>query len=217
MKIKLPEMQQIQNEQMGINIEANNRTFIAGQTGSGKTVLELLLLHNLVQKHVPVIIHDIKSELRTGLPVVQTPDMLEQNLQKWKAIHYKPADIDVEDFDKVCEIIYNYGNIMLIVDEISYYCDKNNILHFHKELLVRGRSRGVGMIQLSQRSREIHNTTISESQHLFCFQLILKSDIDKLRAFIPQKYVESIYTLPRFHFYHADTQNNVQFCKPISI
>lgn len=202
---------------MGINIEANNRTFIAGQTGSGKTILELLLLHNLIQKRVSVVIVDIKFELKTGLPVVQTPDMLEQSLSKWKAICYRPTDIGIEDFDKVCEIVYNRGNMVLVIDELSYYCDKNNIAKWHKELLVRGRSRGVGMIQLSQRSREIHNTTISESQHLFCFQLILKSDIDKLRAFIPQKYVESIYTLPRFHFYHADTQNNVQFCKPIPV
>jgi len=200
---------------MSINIESNNRVFIAGQTGSGKTVLELLLLHNLVQKRIPVIIHDIKNELKTGLPVVQNPGMLEQGMQKWQAIHYQPTDIGIEDFDKVCEIIYTHGGVVLIVDEVSYYCDKSNILHFHKELLIRGRSRGIGMIQLSQRSREIHNTLISESQHLFCFQLILKSDIDKLRAFIPQKHVDKIYTLPRYHFYHSDNQGNTQFYKPI--
>ena len=202
---------------MNINIKTNDRVFIAGQTGTGKTILELSLLRTLIKNNVVVIIHDIKCELQTGLPVVQNYALLEHGLDKYKAIHYKPSDIGVEDFDKVCEIVYNRGNVTLIVDEVSYYTDQNNLLHFHKELLIRGRSRGIGMIQLSQRSRLIHNTLVSESQHLFCFQLILKSDIDKLRAFIPQEYVDKIYTLPEHHYYYSNNHRDIQFCKPISL
>lgn len=200
-----------------VHVNTNDRVFIAGQTGSGKTVLEMSLLRRLIRGGISVVIHDIKGQLSTGLPVVQDPILLKQSLERWKAVHYKPANLNPDDFDLLCKIIYNRGNCVLIVDEVSYYSGSNFILPNHKELLIRGRSRGIGMIQLSQRSREIHSTLISESQHLFCFQLMLKTDVDKLIAFIPQQFVNKIYTLPRFHYFYSNVGQTHIFCKPVSI
>jgi len=194
---------------MSISIRTNDRVCIFGRTGSGKTVLELFLLSKLKTN---VIVYDIKKALKLPYQKATTPEELQALVG---SIHYMPASLEEDDFNDVCEYTYERGNITVIHDECSYSSESFKISRWYKECLVRGRERGVGMINVSQRPMGIHNAIISESNHFFVFQLILDSDVEKLRSVIPREYVERVYTLPEFHYLYADTFRNIKMCAPI--
>ena len=197
-----------------VRIRTNDRVCIFGRTGSGKTVLSLYLLQKCVSSGARVIIHDIKHELQLPYQIARSPAELESLVGN---VHYVPDSLEDEDFNSVCHFVYSQGNIMLWVDEIGYYTDSWKILRWHKELLVRGRTRGVGVVHLSQRPRGIHNVIVSECNHFFVFQLLLTSDIDKLRPVLPQQYCESIPELPRYHYIYSDIHRNVYMCRPVTL
>lgn len=200
-----------------MQIKVNDRVCILGKTGSGKSVLEKSLLRKLeAHLNVKLVVHDVKQDLLLpGYVLARTPDELTQALTRSRLIHYQPTSLSEEDFDEVCSIVYWHGNIVLIVDELSYYTTAQNIVPFHKEILVRGRTRGVGIIHLSQRPVNIFNAVISEAEHLFVFQLLLRGDIEKIKPVLSKEFIDRVPTLPKYHYIYADTNRNVVLCKPV--
>ena len=202
---------------MNINIRTDDRTVILGKTGSGKTVLEMHLLDQIERNtQLPILIHDIKSDL--VLPkyiIARNPNELDIALDKYRLIHYIPTDLEVDDFNEVCHLVYLKGNVLFVIDEVSYYTTALGIEKWHRELIVRGRTRGIGIIHLSQRPRFIYNAIISETNHLFSFQLLLDSDIDKIRPIISKEFCDRVPILDKYWFIYADCNRKVQICKPL--
>ena len=211
-----------------IPIKSNARVFVCGKTDSGKTTLVKNVLWNKFPRR---IFHDVKlenSELLINSPgtvLARNPTELLNFMSKGggldntsRSILYQPylAD-DKEDFNKVCEIIYKFGNFMLVVDEASYYTTGFEIQPFHKEIMMRGRSRGVGIINCSQRPKGCHNLLISEADHFFIFKLTLDDDLKKLKAVIPKKYHKPMETMEMRYFIYSDVSNNNFIHKPIQI
>ena len=124
-------------------------------------------------------------------------------------------DDNLADFNRVCEIIYKNGNCTLFVDEANYFADANSIEQYHRELLTRGRSRGCGVVNLSQRPVGVHNLCISEAQHLFIFNLNLDRDILKLKAVLPRDMHEALYELKDFEYIYSGTNRIRRICKPV--
>jgi len=209
---------------MQISIKSNDRVFVCGATGSGKTEFVKTALLHLYQR---VVFQDHKIEnndlLSRGFVLANTPDqMLElMNANPVFKILYQPLSNDeqgyLDDFNRICEILYKFGNCTLIVDEASYYCTGHSIEHYHRELMTRGRSRGVGVVNLTQRPMWINNLIISEAQHLFVFVLNLDKDIQKLKGVLPKDMHAILYELPEFHYIYAGTNRIRQVCPPVTI
>jgi hypothetical protein len=51
------------------------------------------------------------------------------------------------------------------------FCSVNKIERYHKMILTQGSGKGIGMINVSQRPSDIHNTILSESTQFFIFKL----------------------------------------------
>jgi len=172
-----------------MDIGTQNRVFIVGMTGSGKTCFAKHLLY----AYPRVVFHDRKCEngdLCTTLHFALVHDSvtLQTALQRgMKRILYQPMvgmseDMLKEDFNKVCEIIFNIGNCALFVDEVSSLIKGNQIPTWYGEIQRLGRSRNVGCVSLTQRPMDIPQTLLSESEFMFIFKLKLEQDCQKMAS-----------------------------------
>lgn len=200
-----------------MDIRTDSRVGVFGKTGSGKTVFVKNILYPMYPKKV---FHDIKLD-NGNIPhtfLAKTPAQLKEAISKGhNSILYQPLDIDPSDFNKVCEIIFNTGNICLFVDEAAEICGSSQIEPWHRKIMTRGRSRGVGIVNCSQRPRMIHNSLISEAEHFFIFRLFLSTDRDKLKQGLPGDVLDQCQTLPPFHYIYADLNDHVMMMTPVKL
>jgi len=205
-----------------LSIPSNSRVFVAGKTGSGKTVFVKKALFPMFQRKV---FWDIKIEnsdlIKTcDCILCTTPIKLVQLLNaNYRSILYQPDDTSERDFDEVCKVIFYFGNMTLFIDEVSSgeICTPSIIQKWHKEIMIRGRSRGVGIVNVTQRPRSIHNTLISESEYFIIFRLQLDTDVGKLRTIMPGDYCDMIHTLPYYHSIYTDNSGEIKMLKPIPL
>jgi len=203
---------------MAIDINTSQRVFVCGKTRSGKSVFAKSLLY----MYPRILVHDRKHEhtidltMHQHFSVVHDTHTLVMAIQKGvKKILYQPADPAVEDFDEVCKIVFQTGNMAIMVDEAASYVSSSQIPFWFGEILRLGGLRGVGCIMLSQRPRAIHNTLISECEYIFCFRLQLKTDRDKLREVIGEE-VEILRDIPYYHYLAYDG-DNIMWCSPVPV
>ena len=201
-----------------MEIKTSEHIFICGMTGSGKTEMAKQLW-NGYNNRVYIDPKIENSDLAVGNTIlIDNPQSLSLALSKgYTSILYQPSNLDVEDFNEVCRILYNHGNIAIYNDEASFYCDSHKIPSHLRNILMRGRSRGVGMINLSQRPNAINNLCISESTHHFIYRLNLEADVLKMRMVLPKKYHQTMMELPKYHYIYSHVYEGQQLCNPIKI
>lgn len=190
---------------------------MAGKTGTGKTTFAKKVLF---PQYTRRIFWDVKIENNDLLPVCAlctNPHELTRAITQGKvSILYQPAALDIFDFDQVCEIVFDFGNFTLFVDDpTSLYQNASIIAPWHNQIMIRGRSRGVGCVNIVQRPRLCHNTIISESEHFFIFRLQLDTDISKVRQIVPREHLMNIHILPYFHSLYLDTAGEVKYLRAI--
>ncbi len=203
-----------------IKISTSDRISIFGRTGSGKT---FFAKNYLLPHYDRYVFWDIKKENTDMLHdvIITNPKDLKKALEnpilsaRPSKILYQPTKPTDADFNDICEIIFNSKNNALYVDEAALISTPSKILYYHKVIVTQGRSYDVGIINVSQRPRDIHNTLISESEHLFVFALSLETDVIKLRQQMGNA-ADEIYTLPEYHFLYHNVKTNKSFIfKPI--
>lgn len=199
-----------------ITIRTNDRIAVFGKTGSGKT---FFAKNWLLPHYTHYVFWDVKHEnndVQNDI-ILNTPEQLRRQISDYRKILYQPKSPRPSDFDEVCRIIFQHKNTSLYVDESSAVSTPGRILYWHNVIMTQGRSYNVGIINASQRPRAIHNTLISESEHLFIFTLNLETDIVKLRQQIGDA-ADDIRFLPEYHFIYHTTKFNKSFIfKPIKM
>ena len=197
-----------------INIKCNDRVSIFGRTGSGKTYFIIYFLLKYLKRQYRTVFFDIKDEVKGQIDYdikinnISELDNYFITNQKKDLILFIPKTTDVDEFNDFCKIIYKQGDIIVIIDEVSYYATQFKIESWHRELIVRGRSRNIGLGQVSQRPRGISNYIISETNHFILYQLVLKNDIDKLSTMIPMDILNQVYTLTDYKYLYYNIYGN---------
>lgn len=201
-------------------INTNDRVSIFGRTGSGKTFFSK---NWLLPHYDNYVFWDIKHENIDAIHniIITSPKDLKKVLANPtkkltpQKILYQPEVPTDKDFNDICEIIFENKNTALYVDEASAITSPTKILYWHKVIVTQGRSYNVGIINASQRPRDVHNSLISESEHLFVFSLNLETDINKVRQQIGDA-ADEIRYLPEHHFLYYSVRANKSFIfKPI--
>ncbi len=199
-----------------IFIETNDRISIFGRTGSGKTYFSK---NWLLPHYTHYVFWDIKHQnldVEHDI-VVGTPKELKNALIMHSKILYQPKNPTDKDFNEICEVIFNNRNTSLYVDEAAIISTPSKILQWHNMIMTQGRTYGVGIINTSQRPRIVHNTLISESEHLFIFALSLDTDIFKIKQQMGDA-AEDIRFLPEYHILYHNVKFNRSFIfKPVKL
>jgi len=162
-------------------IRSNERLFGTGKNGTGKSYW----IQHQLDKLTSFLIYDPKHDDlydQVDAVLVTNSDELQQ---AWaagkKRVVYRPFEITDEEFNLICKLIYYKGNMVLIIDEMAFHVSSSSITKWHSICMRLGRKKGVGVWNWTQRTRTcLHNTILSETDHIVCFKLMLKTDRQKL-------------------------------------
>lgn len=194
--------------------KTDQRIGIFGQTGSGKThLMKQMFLPHLTR----FILHDPKFEHK-GLKAVychKPQDILRTWARNKNKIVYQPYDSEISDFEQVCHYVFQKGNYVLILDEVTYVVkNAQTASKWFGNIIRLGRGRNIGCISLSQRPMDIPNIIISESQHIFAFYLALEGDRKKVAGVVGDEALK-LKDTPLFHYLYYTPLSRGNWHKPI--
>lgn len=190
------------------HIKPTQHTFIAGRTGSGKTVL----VRNYLAGYDNVICLDTKGT--TIWPEVDQAELTlarswnELMRAKTPKVIYRPAweEMNPETYHEFFKWIYLRMNTIVWVDEaMSVTPNPSVIPEYYKAILTRGRERETAVWSLTQRPTGIHQIIISESSHIFSFDLNMPQDREKIAKVTGAP--EFLEKPGKFMFWHYYVEN----------
>ena len=151
-------------------------TVILGMQGSGKTTLAQDVLD--VLPHVPrLIISPQKTKENYGgygTPIDKISEIQNDTAMLWTGDFSKPT------FELICKtLMARTANIMLLVDDVHEFCEKQKMPPQFGKLILSGRNRGIFGLYLSPFPQRVHNDILS-APHIISFKMALRSQIDWL-------------------------------------
>jgi len=210
-----------------VTIGSNDRLGFFGKTGSGKTYAAKRLVWEPLDR---VIFHDWKAQEHESIdaPVLRTLDDVHEALfaeseeeRLYKFVYVpEPGEHGLEAWDELCRLVYEKGDFHLIGDEIKGVYQQGNsvrpVSDNHEKILTRGRSRGVGATNVSQRPKKVPMETISEAEHLFAFRLNLSDDRDRIGEIVGDEHVDQLARLNTGEFlYYFEEWDEPRVSEPI--
>jgi len=206
-------MQSLPTPAQRFRIAGNERALLVGRTGSGKSTLARALLAEY--DHVFVI--DAKGDLELLNAIVLTsPDKVsELEFSHRRALSdpviYRPEPQywDYRVYDRVFHWAYLAQNLTVYVDEISAVMgDGYNVPQWYRALLTRGRALGIRMLSGTQRPSGIPLNVLSETDHVFLFELLLRDDRRRMAEIMGER-VLSDDLLAEHAFWYYDVRRAV--------
>lgn len=170
-------------DNLTIQINPDQRTFVTGKTGSGKTFLVKRLIRPLSR----VVVLDSKGTLdKWGLEEWDRDSRkkLGSGEDVRVRVAIEPGRDPARFWEDVLEEVYNAANVMLYIDEASQIAQGANPSPWLNSVWTRGREFGVGAIAASQRPRQIPRILISEAEHVLIFRLNLQGDRDYMAEMV---------------------------------
>lgn len=176
-------------------IASDERITIAGMTGTGKTCLARFIL----RKFSKVLVWD---------PLGQ--------YEEFNAYH--PDKGTKEEFDYVCQQVWDKGNILFCVEEAEGALHEGkDFSEYAYKVIHQGRNRGIGVMAVTRRIADLSKTMFGLSQHVYIFRFFSPNDIDYIKGFVGKEWAERIRNLPQFHFIYYGGGNNICECEPIEL
>lgn len=164
-------------------IELGEHVFIAGRTGTGKTYLTRKYLAGYER----VWVLDTKGTLEwrevpkdQQVTITRLVDLKAVNVPK---VIYKPEPEEMleEFYNAFFKAAYFARNLIVWIDEAMSVCPSpHKIPEYYKAILTRGRELKVSAWSLTQRPTGIPQIIISESTHIFAFDLNMPQDRAKI-------------------------------------
>ncbi len=103
------------------------------------------------------------------------------------------------------------------VEECEIYLrNKSELMPYAKQLILRGRNKGIGMWLCTRRIADLHKTPMSQANHVFLFKMYLPNDLAYVSQFIPKEITDKLKTIPDYHFIRY-SNGEVEVCKPIKL
>ncbi len=202
---------------MNIEIKSNDRVFVCGKTGSGKSHLVMNLI---IPQLANVIIYDVKNDIELpGFDIFHEIQDFKKYpnrqriIYRAKEVYASEKDADRE-FNRLCKQAYLRGNTTLYLDEIANRTGSNRICPYHDTIMRLGRSKGIGIINCTQRPRGVSNNIISQCNHFFIFKQSMETDLDKLAGICGEKIYEPLKEKHSF-WYYCDDMDEPILCRPI--
>ena len=188
------------------------RVSVMGLSGSGKTHFTMTIARYCKN----VVVFDPKRELPTeGYNLITRPEELIWQMRFGRfPIMFRPGASNYDDpalYDRLFRQIFERGNITLIVDDVTAFCDANRFPRGLSLCCHQGRSKGVTVITISQGPTNIPACTYRQGTTFVIFYL--NDDADRKKV---QKYVRGYDALDlepyEFFFYKLTFKDGAQKC-----
>ena len=195
-----------------MSIKSNDVVYICGRRRSGKSYL---MLHKFWKPLKRVVLHDYKREHSALGLVCHSPADVERawKRRRTKIVYQPNAMNEEEDFQELCRLIFNRGNMTLLVDEGTVTGNSYSSTWFMK-LVRMGTTRGIGVVFISQRPSGVPNSVLTEAHFFFCFTLLIEDDKRKLASFMGHKALK-LDKLNRHRFLYMGEEGVATWHKPI--
>jgi hypothetical protein len=159
-----------------IEIETDERVFLAGKTDSGKTYIAQRLLRGIER----LVVLDPKGTLQSWrlAPWDRESQRLLRNGDPVRTRVKLPAADTLESFwDDILFDCWNAGNVLVYVDEVYLLKPEGGAYpRYLSRLYTTGRERGIGAWASAQRPAWVPLVLMSESEHVFAFRMNLEDD-----------------------------------------
>jgi DNA helicase HerA-like ATPase len=173
-----------------MKLKQTDKILIVGRSGCGKSYLG----RKIAEAFPRLIIFDSLNEYEKSENDIYT---FEQFTDVIKKIHnekinkYKliiKFDTSFEDskekFDHYIRILYELGNVIVVIEETQDYCTSYFIARWFKKAMTSGRHKNLGFIFTTQRPSFLNKTVLSQSTHIFVGNLIDKNDVTLVSNFM---------------------------------
>ena len=224
-----------------LEIDMDHHTFVGGITQSGKSFFLKRLFESIKDKNRKCIFFDYKNDpahikwiKKNKYPVFGSlkgmkrywsplsrftlDNILGKQKQKQKKIIFRPPRPQgfagaFKMLDDLMDYAFREGNIIIFIDEIAPLVTGAKIPPGLYDCLIMGASRGVTVISVSQRPKDIHNIILSESYTKILFRLNLEDDRKKIKGIADQEVADSLHNLPNKEFIFVRADGYHQKCK----
>jgi len=178
------------------SIATDEMVFVAGNTGSGKSVLAKVYL-SMFPKVVMLdtkgdALRDMKKNINPWpqvdpkmLAISTSFDQLTNDILDGNKSHYiyvpSPSEMNLNSYDLFFRYLFDMENVTAFVDEVFAVSPNPMVIpEYYQAILTRGRTRDVAAWSLTQRPSGITPLPLSQSTHVFAFNLNLPDDRKKM-------------------------------------
>jgi hypothetical protein len=226
---------------VSLEIDMEHHIFIGGITQSGKSyflkhLFDKVKLENrrcifldykhdpdhvkwIKKNHYPVFT-DLKTLKRYWNPKMEVLKswVMGKKKTKKKVIFRPPRPANgfigaFQMLDDLADYGFRQGNIILFIDEIAPLVKATRIPDGLYDCLIMGASRGVTVVAVSQRPKDIHNIILSEAYTKILFRLNLEDDRKKIKGIADQEVADALHNLPNTHFIYVRADGYHQICR----
>jgi len=189
-----------------LNIDATDQYTVGGAKNSGKSYL----LSYVANKMPSCVLFDSRwerytkkdkraiSEKALQMPdkweVVYSPEHLRLALYRGKThIIYHPEPLRrgkrdkkdlINEFDDVCQIIFEWKDIFFVIDEADNVCDSHHVTEGFHNIMEYGKHANIGIMAGTRRLQHLNPRVPRLSSGLFIFRISAK-DFKYIYEFLP--------------------------------
>lgn len=162
---------------------------VAGQRNSGKTTWIRKFLQHIA---FPYIIFDPNDEYGAcdGFPDFK--------------YRYVPEDDSLEEFERFMRIVWNKGNVFVVIDEAEQFMNDpwtrfNGVSHAAK-ITRRGRHKNIGLLACTRAIAELNKNVIRQSNYMVLYYHQEPNELKYLSKFIGTETTNKLPKLGAFEF-----------------
>lgn len=151
---------------------------ILGVTRSGKSYLTESIIYHLSETCNRIIIIDDLNQIDIeGFTVCYSLQDFIYNLINQYDFHLIVHLHDDSEYYDIFALIWRLNNLILVIDELSLFCDPFNLPESLRHLTQRGRLKNISLIWNTQRPANISRNISSQNEFIISFVLYEMSDL----------------------------------------
>ncbi len=201
---------------MQIKILPSESVTFLGMKGSGKTSMEKFLINATRPTGTRrVIIQDTKQVGDFNeYPSVSELKDLHKIVAENPISVYAPNKFekyDPEFHESLYTWVFDRWNTCIVIDELTSIVQGNKTPPAYRDLTDRGRARHVSIWQGNQKPIYIPHAALSEADHFFVFDLLVKEDREKIASILGKKVMTRPPDPHGFWYYHKSLKDPVYY------
>jgi len=179
---------------------------ILGQRGWGKSFLCKKAQEQFDRRIVFDPMHEYppasgRTIVKSGPECVLALKAVRQTAKNFEIVIQFDPEIPHESlerqFDELLRVIYYFGNVLVVVEEVQEYSHPHFLPHWLRKLLLTGRHKKIAMIFTSQRPGEVHKTILAQSHYKICGKIEEGNDLRYLANFFNAETPKLVHLEPR--------------------